>query len=115
MTPEKIEIATSAGAREGQNIFVIKGPLNIHTLFEFRNAIRDDPSASLIVDFAGVPFIDSAGLGALVSAQISAQKAGRKLAFVGLNPRVKALIDMTHVGQFFRIYPTIQDAEAASL
>jgi len=85
--------------------------LNIHTIFEFQTAVRDESSPTLILDFHGVPFIDSAALGALVSAHLSRQKANRKIALAGMNSQVKALLEMTRVVQFFNIYSSVQDAE----
>ena len=113
MPTERLQIATARGSREGRRILQLKGPLNIHTVFDFQSAVRAETSPGLIVDFSGVPFIDSAGLGTLVAAYVTAQKANRKLAFVGMNTQVKALLDMTHVSQFLKNYSTIQDAEAA--
>jgi anti-sigma B factor antagonist len=115
MASQNMQIASSAGARDGQRILRLKGPLNIHTIFEFQAAVRSDTSPLLIVDFSEVPFIDSSGLGALVSAHLAAQKADRKLALAAMNAQVQALLDMTNVRQFFRAYPTIEDAEAASV
>jgi anti-sigma B factor antagonist len=94
-------------------ILQLKGSLNIHTVFDFQNALRAETSPALILDFSGVPYIDSAGLGALVGAHIAAQRANRKLAFASMNTQVKALIEMTHVNKLFPNYPTIQEAEAA--
>jgi anti-sigma B factor antagonist len=113
MVNENIQILTSAGGREGQTILRLKGPLNIHTIFDFQTAVRADTSPVLIVDFSDVPFIDSTGLGALVGAHLTAQRSNRKLALVAMNTQVKALLDMTCVAQFFTAYPSIQDAEAA--
>jgi anti-sigma B factor antagonist len=113
MSNENIQIVSSAGARDGYKILQVKGPLNIHTVFDFQSALRAETSRTLIVDFTDVPFIDSTGLGALVGAQVAAQKANRKVAFAAMNPSVKALLDMTHVSQFFTTYPTVQDAETA--
>jgi anti-sigma B factor antagonist len=115
MSPEKMQIVGSQGARDDQRVLSLKGPLTIHTVFDFQNAVRAETSPVLILDFSGVPFVDSAGLGALVGAHVAAKRAKRELAFVGLNAQVKALIDMTQVSQLFRIYPTVQDAEAALL
>ncbi len=109
-----MQIVSSQGSR-GQTILSLKGPLSIHTLFKFQDAIRSESSSTLIIDFSGVPFIDSAGLGALVGAQVTARKSNRKLAFAAMNDQAKALIDMTHINQLFRVYNTIQDAEAAVL
>jgi len=111
MATQNIQIVTSSGARDGQRILTLKGPLNIHTLFDFQNAVRDESAPTLILDLSDVPFIDSAALGALVSAHLSRQKANGKIALAGMNSQVKALLEMTRVSQFFNIYPSVQDAE----
>ena len=113
MPQENIQIVRSVGPRTGATILHIKGSLNIHTVFDFQSTVRAENAAALIVDFKDVPFIDSAGLGALVGAYVAAQRAGHKLAFAQVNEQVKTLIAMTHVDQLFSTFATIQDAEAA--
>jgi len=113
MIKENIQIVRSTGPRNGTSILHLKGSLNIHTIFEFQNAVRAETGPAVIVDFAGVPFIDSAGLGALVGAYIAAQRANRKVAFASMNSQVKTLIDMTHVNQLFPTFASVQEAEAA--
>jgi len=112
MTKENLQIVESKGSR-GQKILHLKGSLTIHTVFNFQDAIRTDTAAVMILDFSGVPYIDSAGLGALVGAYVGSQKAMRKLAFAAMNTQVKALVDMTNVAQLFKAYATVQEAEAA--
>ncbi len=112
MASEKMQVVLSQGAREGQKILSLKGPLTIHTTFDFQSAARAETSPALIIDLTDVPYVDSAGLGALVGAQVTTKRANREVAFVGVNARVKALMDMTHVSQLFRIYLTVQEAEA---
>ncbi|HWW50189.1 MAG TPA: STAS domain-containing protein [Verrucomicrobiae bacterium] len=113
MPTEIIEIAVCPGSREGLKILRIKGPLNIRTVFDFQNAVRADVSPALVVDFSFVPYIDSTGLGALVGAHLAAERANRRLAFAAMNTQVSALVEMTHVNQFFGIYRTIEEAESA--
>jgi anti-sigma B factor antagonist len=113
MTKENLQVVKSEGSREGQRILYLKGSLNIHTVFNFQEALRSEAAPELIIDFSGVPYIDSAGLGALVAAYVGAQKTARKLAFSGMNTQVRALIDMTHVSKLFKSYATIKDADAA--
>jgi len=113
MTQENLQVAKSDGSRDGQRILRLKGSLNIHTVFSFQEVLRSETAPEVIIDFSGVPYIDSAGLGALVAAYVGAQKTARKLAFVAMNTQVKALLDMTHVSKLFKSYPTIKDAEAA--
>ena len=113
MANENMQIGTASGIRSGAKILQLKGPLNIHTVFQFQDTVRSDASPLVIVDFTGVPYVDSAGLGAMVGAFVSAQRAQRKLAFAGMNAQVKALVDMTHVAQLFRPYPTVEEADRA--
>jgi anti-sigma B factor antagonist len=114
MALDNLQMVASKGAR-GETILSLKGPLSIQTVFKFQDAIRSDSSPVLIVDFSSVPFIDSAGLGALVGVSVTARKSGRKIAFAAMNDQARALIDMTHINQVFHTYDTIQDAEAAVL
>jgi anti-sigma B factor antagonist len=115
MASEKMQTSVSQGARDGQKVLSLKGPLTIQTTFDFQNAVRAETSPALIIDLSGVPFVDSAGLGALVGAHVTAQRANRQVAFVGVNSRVKALMDMTHVSQLFVMYTTVQEAEGSLL
>lgn len=107
-----MQILPSQGAREGQKILSLRGPLTIQTTFDFQNAVRTETSPILIIDLTEVSYVDSAGLGALVGALVTGQKANRQVAFVGANSRVKALMDMTKVSQLFRLYATVEDAQA---
>lgn len=113
MPNEHLQIVASDGHREGQRILTLKGSLNIQTVFSFQTATRAETAPKLILDFSAVPYVDSAGLGALVGAYVAAQRAQRKLAVTGMNTQVKALIDMTHVGTLIKSYGTVQEAEDA--
>lgn len=113
MVDENLQIVPAQGTHNGLSILRLKGPLNIRTLFVFHDAVRKEPPPALIIDFDGVPYIDSAGLGALVAANVAGQKAGRKLALVGINTQVRALLEMTHVLQLFQVFPSAHEAEVA--
>jgi anti-sigma B factor antagonist len=113
MAKENLQVMAVAGAREGQRVLHLKGSLNIQTVFTFQDVMRTETGPALVLDFSEVDFIDSAGLGSLVAAHVGAQRGKRKLVFAGMNKQVTALLDMTHVSQLFKTYPTIKDAEAA--
>jgi len=83
------------------------------TLFQFQAAIRAKDAPTLIVDFTGVPYIDSAGIGALVGAYVTHNKEGRSLALVGVSDRIHAALAVTRVEPFFRFFNTLADAEQA--
>jgi len=113
MPTENLHIDTQTGGTPDVTVMKLVGSLNIHTIFGFQEAARGNTSPKLIIDFSGVKYVDSAGLGALVGAYVAAQRHNRKLAVAGMNTQVKALVDMTQVGQLIKGYPQVADAEAA--
>jgi len=66
---------------------------------------------SLLVNLEGVPSIDSAALGAIVSAYASARRQGGTLKLLGVSARVHALLAITRLLSVFEIF----DSEAEAL
>jgi len=108
---EKLQVDRSVGAREGESVLRCVGPLIMETLFAFQNAIIKETAAALIIDMTEVPRIDSAGLASLVQAYVSSRSAGRRLALIGVNHRVRALLQMTKLERFFPIFESRGEAE----
>ena len=95
----------------GQGVLCLRGPLTIENVLPFQNAFRREENAeTVILDLSEVPYIDSAGLGSLVSAYVSRQKAGRRVALTGVNERVFRLFEVTKTESLFLMFPTIDDA-----
>jgi len=113
MATDHLRVEECAGRRDGQRVLRCIGPLTIHTLFAFQSAVREETGASLIIDMSEVPYIDSAGLGSLVQAYVSYQKAGRPLAFAGANERARTLLKMTNLEQFLPMFASRAEAEQA--
>ena len=61
---------------------------------QLQKTIRDG-AAKVVLDLAGVPYMDSAGLGALVQAAGLAKQQGGDLRLCGASARVAELIKMT--------------------
>jgi anti-sigma B factor antagonist len=113
MPQEPLAIEDVAGSQEGQRILRLTGPLLINNLFDFQAKVRGNTSAKLILNFTGVPYIDSAGIGALVGAYVSHQKENRSLVLVGVTDRVLNALKVTRVEQFFRFCNSMAEAELA--
>jgi anti-anti-sigma factor len=97
-----------------QEVLALRGPLTAVNAPVFQNAMRrEEPAEVVILDFSDVPYVDSAGLGLLVSAFISRQKAGRKIILSGINPRVQKLFEITRVQDLFLIFSSPEEAIAA--
>ncbi len=67
----------------------------------------------LVLDIAGVDYIDSAALGMLLVTTGNMQKAGGQVILVGATPRVLDLINLTHTGEVLRLQDTVETAIAA--
>ena len=115
MPQDPLVIEDLPGPKEGQRILRLTGPLVIGTLFEFQSRVRTDNSRALIVDFTKVPYVDSAGIGALVGAYVTHQKDGRSLFLVGVSNRIHNALQVTRVETFFRFFDTLADAESAAV
>ncbi len=100
-------------AQDGRRLLRLTGPILLNNLFDFQGRVRADHSQDLVLDFSGVPYIDSAGIGALVGAYVTRLKDGRRLCLVAVNDRVWAALKVTHVEQFFSLYSSVAEVEAA--
>lgn len=113
VTNEPLEIERLSG-KEGPHVLCLRGPLTLENLPFFQNAIRREENVPVvIVDMSDVPYIDSSGLGSLVSAYVTRHKATRRIALSGVNDRVLKLFETTKVEPLFLIFPTLDDAITA--
>lgn len=97
-----------------QEVLSLRGPLTGSNAPVFQNAMRrEEPADVVILDLRDVPYVDSAGLGLLVSAQVSRQKAGRRMVLSGINPRVLRLFEITRISDLFLIFSSTDEAVAA--
>ena len=88
------------------------GELDAYTVAQFREALADHATAGrLVVDLCGVPFMDSAGLGALIGGiRRIRENEGRVAVFCN----VPTLIRLLHTTGFDRIVPVAETLEAAA-
>jgi anti-sigma B factor antagonist len=100
--------------RDGRTVLMIKeGRLDAHNSGELKDRILklfEEGGRDLVVDLADVQFIDSSGLGALLSGHKNAIHRSTGFALVGLQPRVKAMFELTRLQRVFEIYPGLREA-----
>ena len=98
---------------EAESYYLLRpsGELDAYTVAHFREALADNANADrLVVDLCNVPFIDSAGLGALIGGiRRIRENEGRVVVFCN-GP---TLIRLLHTTGFDRIVPVEETLEAA--
>jgi anti-anti-sigma factor len=109
--PEALVIDFLNGAK-GSKIMKLSGPLTLQTLFDFQTAARQDTAKPIILDITGVPYMDSAGLGSIISVFASCQRTNRGFGIVGLTERIRTLFEVTHVDGLLPCYPSLEAAES---
>jgi anti-sigma B factor antagonist len=100
--------------REGITVLELHGRITVgpeaSALREKISQLSTDGKRSLVLEMAGVDFVDSTGLGALVMCATSLRKAGGAMKLVNVNRRNIELLVMTKLATVFEIFTDEQDA-----
>jgi anti-anti-sigma factor len=101
-----------AGKTSGTRILRFKGPLTLRNLFIFQEELRQglEPK-SAILDLTEVPYMDSAGMGALINYYVHCEKNGVRMTVAGVSSRVMELFKLTKVDTVIALAATSEEAE----
>jgi len=67
----------------------------------------------LVLNLRDVAYIDSAGLGFLVSKYVSVHRRGGNMVLVGVSPRVAHVLAITRLSQVFEVFASEEEAVRA--
>jgi anti-sigma B factor antagonist len=112
MENEPLTIELAETKSPGTRVICLRGPLTISTLFDFQREVRKGNWAATIIELLGVPYMDSAGMGAIINFYVSCKRNGRKMIVCGLNYRVIELFKLTNVDKLITIADDLDQAEA---
>ena len=110
-------MALSIASREvdGVTVLDLNGRITLgEGSVQLRDAIRDligKGQKSILLNLSDVNYIDSSGLGELVSAYTTARNQGAALKLLGLTKKVNDLLQLTKLYTVFDIY----DDEASAI
>ena len=107
-----LKIESTPGNQEGVRVLRLSGPFTLASVFDFQTVVRGLAEPVILVDLTDVPFMDSAGLGAIMFLHTTAQKNQRRYAVVGASKRLHNLFQIVGVEKILISYPTIAEAEA---
>lgn len=99
-----ISVSASDG---GQVVLTVTGDVDVGTADELRDAgvaaLAADDCRKLVVDVAGMEFLDSTGLGALVHLRNSSEATGRKLILRNPTRQAERVLALTALDTVFTI------------
>ncbi len=103
-------------ASENADVVVVglNGKLSLETVHDFIATLRPEPAQILILDMSKCSFLDSAGVGALVSLFVSRRNHGKKLSLAALTSQGQAVMQVSGLIKLLPLYPLAEDAVAAA-
>jgi len=106
-------IERKPGKASGTEIFLLSGPLTMPNIFEFQSELRKGelPRVS-ILDLSGVPYMDSAGMGAVINYYTHCERQGARLVVAGVSKRVGELFKVTRVDTVIPMSVSVAAADA---
>jgi anti-sigma B factor antagonist len=99
--------------KDGVAVIIPKGKLNMvhaHQLREAVDAAISEGHKRIAVDLAGVDFLDSSGLGALVGSLKAARQADGDLRIASPNEQVALVLQLTNLNRVLTAYASAESA-----
>ena len=107
-----LEINVEPG--DGYQICRLSGEVDAYTVGEFREALSGITEVErLIIDLSAVPFMDSAGLGALIGGIRKVREAEGDVAVVSNTASLNRLLHTTGFDRIVPVCETLEDSLAA--
>jgi len=101
-------------SRQGDVSIVRLGDqLTVGNRQDLKSAVQvglDAGERKFLLDCSGTGYIDSSGLGALVTIARRVREAGGQIRLAGLNDDLRSLFELTKLDTLFAIYPDAADA-----
>lgn len=101
---------------KGVMVLGVDGQLIVGNRHELKQKALDALEAGerkFLIDFTSTGYIDSSGLGVLVSMSKKVREAGGELRLVGLNEDLRTLFELTKLDSLFAINDTLDEALAS--
>ena len=100
----------------GVVVISVDGQLIVGNRHELKQKVMDAVEAGerkVLIDFTETGYLDSSGLGALVSLSKKLRDTGGELRLAGLNEDLRTLFELTKLDSLFNIADTAEQALAA--
>jgi anti-sigma B factor antagonist len=111
---DRIEVKT----RQVNDAMILSpfGEIDLSRAPSFRmhiNSVQSQRPKKLIIDLAGVPYMDSSGVATLVEAMQNARRGGGKLILCAMQDRVRSIFEIARLDMVFTIVKSTEDGLSA--
>ncbi len=109
-----LDIVVGMIRRDGCHVVAVRGELDLYTgppvRRVFEEIATEDPGACVIVDLEQLTFLDSSGLGVLISGLRRMRAGGGGVALASCRGAVAEVLTITGLHHTFPIFATVDDA-----
>jgi anti-sigma B factor antagonist len=110
MMKAKLTFSSQRANSNGVVVLKVTGPITLDNIGDFQRELAKNRPPLMVFDLSEVPYMDSSGVGVLISYYSTGQREGRRMVLAGLTERVGALLKLTKVLTVLRSYPTVEEA-----
>ena len=97
---------------EEVTVYRASGKLSLETVNQFVQQMRPETAQHLVLDLSGVNFLDSAGVGALVSLFVNRRNQKKTFALAALAPQASAVVTVAGLQKLLPICASVEEATA---
>ncbi|HLS52800.1 MAG TPA: STAS domain-containing protein [Tissierellaceae bacterium] len=101
-----LEIRIDFDDRENMWLVKPKGDLDIYTSNKFREDVLssfEEKETNILVDGEGLEYVDSTGLGALISILKVIREKDKEMHITNIKPNIRKIFDITELDKLFVI------------
>lgn len=89
---------------EGKWVFKPEGDLDIYTSSQFKEEVLlklDEKETDIIIDGEKLEYVDSTGLGSLISVLKTMKENDKKIYIENVKPNIRKIFDITNLDELF--------------
>src|SRR5580692_2886273 len=110
MQPARLDLEKDSASNGSSLVTRLSGKLSLETVHNFIQTLRPEPAEHLVLDMSGVSFMDSAGIGALVSLFVHRRNLGKSFAIARLTQQGMAVLQVAGLTKLLPNFPTVEAA-----
>ena len=99
------------GPFTARDMFGTLAPIGLLNILSFQSTPSEELPALNILDMTDVPYMDSTGLGRIVSHYVHCRGKGIRMIVAGASPRVLELFRLTKVDSTIPMAATVEEAD----